>query len=380
MAKDYYDILGVKEDASRDEIKRAYRDLAKKYHPDANRGDKSAESKFKEISEAYSVLSNPEKRNQYNQMKKFGAFGAGQGMGGFDFRGFDFNDLGRFWKSQGSKKSRTGSFSFEDFFGSGGFGLGDIFSDIFDRGSRMRREKWGGKQPGESLYSELSIPFDLAMKGGRQVINITKEEECTTCHGTGAQPGTKPENCPTCNGMGTISMSQGFFAVNRPCPNCYGRGKIIKNYCTTCNGTGEVRTVKNLAINIPAGIKDGTQLKLKGQGQPGIKGGPPGDIFVTIRVLPHRFFKRQGNDIYCEVALDIIKAICGTKIRLKTINGKKVDLKIPPGTKDGRVFRLKGLGVNSRGEKGDQYVTIRVAHRQNLNNEERRIVEEFERN
>lgn len=375
MAKDYYNILGVKENSTHEEIKRSYRELAKKYHPDVNRGDKHAESRFKEISEAYSVLSDPQKRKQYDQMKKFGAFDPGAGS--FDFGGFDFSNLGKFGRSQNTGR-RSGGISFEDLFGSAGFGLGDIFGDIFDRGSRVRRERWGGKQKGEPLYSELTIPFDVSIRGGKQIIDITREEECTVCHGSGAQPGTKPKTCPTCNGLGTISMSQGLFSVNRPCPNCYGRGHIIEKQCVTCNGTGEVRSTKRLAINIPSGIKNGSQLKLKGQGRSGIKGGAPGDIYVSIRVEPHRFFKRQGNDVYCDVPIDIIKAIRGTKVRIKTVYGKKVELKIPPGTKNGRTFRLKGMGVSSKNSSGDQYITIRVNRRTNLTDEERKIIEEFE--
>jgi len=180
--------------------------------------------------------------------------------------------------------------------------------------------------------------------------------------------------------MGTISISQGFFSVNRPCPNCFGRGEIITNPCKKCNGKGEVRTTKRLALNIPAGVEDGSQLKLKGQGQPGFNGGAPGDIFITIRVIPHRFFKRRGVDVYCEVPIDIIKAIQGTKVRMKTIHGKQVELKIPPKTKDGRIFKLKGMGISTNKQNGDQYVTIRVKRRTNLNAEERKIIEEFENN
>ena len=378
MAKDYYDTLGVKEDSTTEEIKRVYRELAKKYHPDANKGDPRAESRFKDISEAYNVLSKPDKRKQYDQMRKLGAFGSG--ADGFDFSGFDFNNAGRFWNVRKAGKRKASGFSIEDLFGPGGFGLGDIFGDVFDRGDRVRRERWGETQEGKNLNSELRIPFMLSITGGRQLIDITREEACASCRGTGAQSGSNPQVCPTCGGQGTISMSQGFFAVNRPCPNCYGRGRIIKNPCTTCNGTGEVRTMKRLAINIPPGIKNGSQLKLKGQGQPGIKKGSPGDLYVTIIVEPHRFFSRRGDDIFCEVPIDIIKAIRGTKVRIKTVSGKKVELKIPPATKDGRLFKLKGMGVVTKNSNGDQYVVIRVIRRSNLTEEEKRIIREFENN
>lgn len=373
MAKDYYEILGVNENTSAEDIKKAYRELAKKYHPDANRGNKDAENRFKEISEAYNVISDPEKRKKYDQMRKFGGLG-----GDFDFNSFDLNDLGKFWQGSKTNRKRGGGFSIEDLFGSGGFGLGDIFGDIFDRGGNMRREKWGGKQNGESLHSELTIPFELSINGGRQVINITREEKCGACNGTGARRGTKPKTCPTCNGVGTISMSQGFFSVNRPCPNCYGRGHIIKDICRVCNGAGETRVSKKLAITIPAGIEDGAKLKLSGQGKTGIKGGATGDIIVTIRVKQHKFFKRNGNDISCQIPIDIIKAIKGTKIRLKTVYGKMIEVKIPPGTTDNKTFKLKNMGVISKKRTGDLYIIVKIKKRSNLNAEERKIVEEYE--
>jgi molecular chaperone DnaJ len=367
--KDYYDILGVKENASNEEIKRVYRNLAKKYHPDANRGDKSAEARFKEISEAYNVLRDPEKRKKYDQMRKFGAFGAGS-SGGFDF--------GQFWRPGSSQQRRSGSFSFEDLFGLGG--LGDIFGDFFDFGDRIRKERAGTSQKGDTLYYELTIPFELAVNGGKRAINVNLEEPCSSCNGTGAEKGTKPKVCPDCNGRGTISIAQGFFAVNRTCPRCYGRGKIIEKFCSVCRGSGQVKQAKKLSIMIPQGIADGTKLKLKGQGATGIKGGPKGDIIVTFHIAPHRFFKRKGNDIYCDIPLDIIKAIQGTKIRVKTVNNKRVDIKVPPGTRNGKTFLLKGFGVKSREGTGDQYVTINVTKRSNLSDEERKIIEEFENN
>jgi len=372
--QDYYKILGIKESASADEIKRVYRDLAKKYHPDANKGDKNAEAKFKEISEAYTVLRDPEKRKKYDQMRRFGAFG-GRTSGGFDFGGFDF---GQFSRPGSSRQRRTGGFSIEDLFGLGG--LGDIFGEFFDFGDRARREKTGTSQKGDTLYSEITIPFDLSIKGGKQEIYVNLEETCSNCNGTGAERGTKTSTCPDCHGRGTISIAQGFFAVNRTCPRCYGRGAIIEKACPVCQGTGEVKSKKKLAISIPQGISDGTRLRLKGQGASGIKGGPKGDIIVTVRVAYHRFFKRKGNDIYCEVPLDIIKAIKGTKIRVKTVYNNKIEMKIPPGTTDGKTFRLNGFGVKSKQGTGNQYVTINVVRRSNLSDEENKIIEEFENN
>lgn len=370
--RDYYDILGVKENASNEEIKRVYRDLAKKYHPDKNKGDKSAESKFKEISEAYNVLRDPAKRKQYDQMKKFGAFGRGSTGGYGDF------DFGQFWRPGSSQQRRSGSFSFDDLFGVGG--LGDIFGDFFDFGDRIRKEKTGTSQKGETLYYDLTIPFELAVNGGKQGINVNLEEPCDSCNATGAEKGTKPKTCPDCHGRGTISIAQGFFAVNRTCPRCFGRGTIIDKLCSICGGTGAVRRTKNLSINIPQGIAEGTKLKLKGQGASGIKGGSRGDIVVIFHIAPHRFFKRNGNDIYCEVPIDIIKAIQGTKIRIKTVYNHKLEMKIPPGSRTGKTFRLKGFGIKSKEGTGDQYVKINVISRSNLSEEERKIVEDFENN
>ena len=368
MSKDYYKILGVSENASENEIKRAYRELAKKYHPDANRGNAQAEERFKEISEAYSVISDPQKRKQYDQMRRFGGFGPG--TGGFDF--------GNFRRASGHGSFRgTGSFSFEDLFGAGGFDLGDILGDLFG-GRHSTRTTSHTKQP-QTLYSELSIPFELAAQGGRQVINVTREESCKTCRGSGAKPGTKPETCKACHGRGTISVSQGFFAVNRTCPHCYGRGKIIRELCPACGGKGTVHATRKLAITIPAGVEDGKQLRLRGQGNPGVNGSKPGDIIVTIRVQPHRFFKRKGNDIYCEIPLDIVKAIQGTKIRVRTVYNKKIEVRIPPGTRDKKTFRLKGLGIKNNNGTGDQYVTIRLTKRADMSAAEKKMVEEFER-
>ena len=370
--RDYYDILGIKENVSEAEIKQVYRDLAKKYHPDKNKGDKSAEARFKEISEAYNVLRDPAKRKQYDQMRKYGAFGGGStgGFGGFDF--------GQFWHPGSSKQRRSGSFSFDDLFGAGG--LGNIFGDFFDFGDRIRKERTGTSQKGETLYYDLTIPFKLGINGGKQVIQVNLEEPCSDCNGTGADKGTKAKTCPDCQGRGTISIAQGFFAVNRTCPRCYGRGTITEKLCSVCQGTGTARRTKNLSVTIPQGIADGARLRLKGQGASGIKGGSKGDIIVTFHIAPHRFFKRKGNDIYCEIPLDIIKAIQGNKIRVKTVYNNKVEIKIPPRTKTGKTFRLKGLGVKSKEGIGDQFVTINVTRRSNLSDEEQKIVEDFENN
>jgi molecular chaperone DnaJ len=363
--KDYYDVLGVSETASDQEIKKAYRRLAKKYHPDSNPNNKMAEEKFKEVSEAHEVLSNPEKRKQYDQLRKmersgFTGFGTGEGA-----RGFDDLFAGR------GGNGRT--FTFEDL---GGFGnIGDLFSNIFDMGQASRRQRWG-PQKGADLYAEVEIPFDLAVSGGKTAVELKKEEVCPVCKGTGAKPGTSMSTCPQCGGSGMVSFSQGGFAVSRPCPRCLGRGKIITAPCPQCGGRGQNAARKKLLINIPAGISDGTQLRLRGQGQPGISGGPPGDLMVKVNVGQHQFFERKGNDVYCRVPINMAQAALGTRIRVRTIDGK-VELKIPPGTQSGTKFRLKGKGVKANGRRGDQYVEVAVDVPKNLSRRQRELLEEF---
>ena len=356
--KDYYEVLGVAKDASPEAIKKAYRRLAKKYHPDANAGDKGAENKFKEISQAHEVLSDSQKRKQYDQMREMGARGSG---------GFNFEDA---FRGRGGK-ART--FSSEDL---GGFGdFGDIFSSIFDLGGRTRQERWG-PQKGEDLYAEIEIPFDQSISGGRTVVNLKKEESCQSCRGSGAKPGSKIQTCPECRGSGMVSFSQGGFAIQRPCPRCYGRGTMISELCPTCGGNGQIAVDRKIAINIPAGIEDGTKLKLKGQGNPGISGGLAGDLIVTIKIGGHRFFTRKGNDIYCQIPINIAQAVLGSKVRVKTID-EKVDLTIPAGTQSGTKFRLKGKGVRNGGKAGDQYVEVKVDVPKNLSAEDKRLMEQF---
>jgi molecular chaperone DnaJ len=360
--KDYYEILGVSEKASDSEIKKAYRRLAKKYHPDANPNNKMAEEKFKEISQAHDVLANPQKRKQYDQLRSMGQAG---------FTGFDgsqgFEDI--FSRRRGKK----GTFSFEDL---GGFGdLGDLFSSMFDVGETSRRQRWG-PQKGADLYIEAEIPFDLAVSGGKIPIELKKEEACPLCAGTGAKPGTTASACPECKGSGMVSFAQGGFAVSRPCPRCLGRGKIISTPCPQCGGRGQSLQRKKILINIPSGINDGAQLRLRGQGQPGTAGGPAGDLIVKIKAGPHRFFERRGKDVHCKVPLNVAQAALGSKIRVRTLDGK-VDLKIPPGTQSGTRFRLKGKGVEVNGSRGDQYVEVSVEIPKKMSEKEKKLLEEL---
>jgi molecular chaperone DnaJ len=358
--KDYYQTLGVSENAKSEEIKKAYRRLAKKYHPDANPNDKAAEEKFKEISEAHDVLSNSQKRQQYDQMRKFGASG---------FPGSDSSQWSEIFRER-KKGKRT---FFEDLGGLGG--LGDIFSSIFDLGGRTRKERWG-PQKGEDLYVETEIPFDQAISGGRTVSEIRKEESCRVCGGSGAKPGSKVKTCPECGGTGMVSFSQGAFAVSRPCPRCLGKGEIIGSFCSNCGGSGQVYTRKRLAIKIPPGVEDGTRLKLRGQGQPGVAGGPPGDLIVKIKIGEHPFFIRKGADIFCKIPINIAQAVLGSKIRIRTLDGK-VDLKIPPGTQTATKFRLKGKGVNVNGTRGDQYVEVWVEIPKTMSKRQMELLQEF---
>ena len=335
MKKDYYRILGVSEDATQEEIKKAYRRLARQYHPDANPGDKSAEEKFKEISEAYEVLSDPEKRRQYDQLRRFGASGS-----------FNIDEI--FRREGGPHRG----FSFD----LGGFGwLGDLLGELFDFG-RWGRPRSYGPVRGEDVYAEVEVPFETAALGGNVTVSVPKEEPCPVCGGTGAQPGSASEVCPTCHGLGTVSYVQGGFAVSRTCPTCYGRGRTISQNCERCGGTGRVSVVRKYKVELPPGIEDGGQVRLRGQGGPGA-GGPPGDLILTVRVRPHRFFTRRGDDLLCEVSVPREKAERGTRVRLRTLDGRKVELKVPPGTRDGRTFRLRGLGVPGR---GDLYVKVKT--------------------
>jgi molecular chaperone DnaJ len=360
--KDYYETLGVSEKAGDNEIKKAYRRLAKKYHPDRNPNNRMAEEKFKEVSEAHDVLGNPQKRKQYDQLRRMGRGG---------FRGFE--DSQGFQDIFSGRRGKKSTFSFEDL---GGFGdLGDLFSSMFDVGETSRRQR-RGPQKGTDLYTEVEIPFDLAVSGGKTPMELRKEEACPVCAGTGAKPGTTPSTCPECKGSGMVSFAQGGFAVSRPCPRCLGRGRIIATPCPQCGGRGQSFAQKRILINIPAGINDGTQLRLKGQGQPGTAGGPAGDLIVKIRVGPHRFFERRGKDVYCRIPINIAQATLGSKVRVRTLGGK-VDLKIPPGTQSGTRFKLRGKGVEVNGSRGDQYVEVSVEIPKKMSEKEKKLLEQF---
>ncbi|WP_413380122.1 molecular chaperone DnaJ [Alkalihalobacillus sp. 1P02AB] len=343
--RDYYDVLGVEKGASVDEMKKAYRKLARQYHPDVNKAA-DAEAKFKEVKEAYDVLSDPQKKSHYDQ---FGHTDPNQGFGGA---------------------------------GAGDFGgFGDIF-DMFFGGSGGGRRNPNAPRQGADLQYTMTMEFKEAVFGKDTEIEIPREEECTTCDGSGAKPGTKPETCSHCSGTGQMSVEQntpfGRVVNRRVCHHCEGTGKQIKHKCSTCGGKGKVRKRKKISVKVPAGIDHGQQLRVSGQGEPGTNGGPPGDLFVVFNVKSHEFFEREGDDIYCEMPLTFAQVALGDEIEVPTLNGK-VKLKIPAGTQTGTNFRLRGKGVpnvHGRGQ-GDQHVKVRVVVPKNLSEKEKDIIREF---
>jgi molecular chaperone DnaJ len=357
-AKEYYRILGVPETATEAEIKKAYRKLAKQYHPDANQNNPAATERFKEISEANGVLSDSEKRAHYDRMRKLGAYDTPSGSSRGPRPG------------AGSAGPQGGPGGEE--FDISGFGLGDIFSSIFGRGGR--REEAGG---GEPIELPLDVPFRTAVMGGKLAVTIPVTDTCPTCSGSGGARGASFSTCPECSGRGTISFGQGGFAVNRPCPKCRGRGKIPSEPCPTCKGVGEVRTERRLTINVPAGTESGQRMRLKGQGQSSGPGAPAGDLVVTFQVQADRFFRRDGMDLLCEVPINIAQATLGTQIRVRTIDGKKIVLKIPAGTQPGRRFRVKGQGVKKGDRSGDQLVEVQVEVPSGLTAEQQESLKAF---
>ena len=358
--KDYYQILGVSESAGADEIKKAYRRLAKKYHPDANPNDPQAAERFKEIGEAYAMLSDADKRKQYDQMRKFGPLG---GMGGFGGRPGA--------AGQGAGDVR---FSFDDIGDLGG--LGDIFSSIFDRG-RRRPGRDTGRRKGRDVEYVVEIPFHVAARGGKITITVPVTDDCATCGGTGNAPGTRPKTCPECGGKGTITFGQGGFAVSRPCPACLGRGQVPTEPCQVCHGTGQVTEQRQILLTVPSGVDTGSKIRLAGQGERGAAGAPAGDLLITVKVEPHRFFRRDGLDVHCTVPVNVAQAILGSRIRVRTVDDRKVALRIPPGTQSGTRFRIAGQGIEKGDRRGDQYVQVRVEVPENLSPEQEKLAKEF---
>ena len=360
--KDFYKTLGVSDKASHDEIKKTYRKLAKKHHPDANPGDHKAVDRFKAVGEAYSVLSDPEKRKQYDNMRRLSSFGFGRGR--------------EAPRGGAPGPPPGGGFSFEDLQGFGG--LGDIFSSIFDRGSKGSQEpRPKGPSKGQNVEYVVEISFKTAVQGEKISIDVPITEACATCGGSGASPGTDTKTCTECSGSGAISFGQGGFAVSRPCPACFGKGRMPESPCKSCAGSGSVRQDRRIQISVPKGVETGAKLRATGQGERGSQGGKPGDLIITFKVRPHDFFRREGLDIHVKVPINLVQATLGSKMAVRTVDGKKVHLRIPPGTQSGTKFRIRGQGVEKGGRVGDQYVEVAVNIPKELSAEQKKAMEEF---
>jgi molecular chaperone DnaJ len=362
QGKDYYAALGVPAAATADEIKKAYRRLAKRHHPDANKSDPKAAERFKEISEAYNVLGDEAKRKQYDEMRRLGAFG-----------GFGTRPGGA---GGGARPRGDPSGEFEGFDIGGLGGLGDLFSSMFGGGTRGGARSRGPER-GQNVEANVEIPFRTAATGGVVPISLEANEECATCHGSGAAPGAKMNTCPECKGRGTVSFGQGGFAVNRPCPMCLGRGQVPSESCKTCGGSGELRVKKTIKVNVPAGADTGTTLRISGQGGRGNAGGPAGDLYITFTVLPDRFYKREGLDLIATVPLNIAQATLGSKVSVRTLEGKKVTIKIPAGTAAAKRFRVREQGIEHNGTRGDLIVEVTIVVPEKLTPEQEKLMQEF---
>src|SRR5919206_5033361 len=343
MPKSLYESLGLSKNASQDELKKAYRKLVRRYHPDKNPGDAEAEKRFKEIQHAYDVLSDPEKRKQYD------TFGSRNGRAGAGPTTFDFGD----------------------------FDLGDIFGGLFGGGGRGRGAQQQQRgQRGADVDVEVRVSFEDSLKGLQTTVPVTLELACHTCHGTGAAPGTAPKRCPQCNGTGVVASSQGLFALQQPCPNCRGMGTVVETPCPTCHGTGRERRTKRYTVRIPAGVKDGTRIKLKGKGEAGYGGAPAGDLYVVTRVEPSKLYERRGNDLVLDVPVTFDEAALGATVEIPTPDGR-VSLKVPSGSQDGKLLRVKGRGAPKlKGDgTGDLLARLRVQVPAKLTKAEREALE-----
>jgi molecular chaperone DnaJ len=354
MSKDFYKTLEIEKGASADEIKKAYRKLAMKYHPDQNKDNKAAEEKFKELNEAYDVLKDDQKRAAYD---RFGSAAFDGSMGGGGFGG----------GAQG--------------FGAGAFS--DIFEDMFGdfMGGRGGGRSRGGPQRGSDMQYTMEIKLEDAFKGKEANIKIPVNDTCDSCNGSGAETGTSAENCSTCNGQGRVRQQQGFFTIERTCPTCNGAGKIITNPCKKCHGQGRIRKEKTLKIKIPAGVDTGRRIRLTGEGEAGLMGGPRGDLYVLLAVKPHKLFKRENANLHCRVPITVTRAALGGEIEVPTIESSAAKLKIPPGTQTGQQFRLKGKGMSLLGSeaRGDLYIEIYVETPVNLNKKQQDMLKALDK-
>jgi molecular chaperone DnaJ len=348
-----YDTLGLKKGASQDDIKKAYRKLAAKYHPDKNPGDASAEERFKEVQNAYDTLSDPDKRKAYDQ------FGTRNGRPGFDPSDFNFRGGGNFTVSD------LGD-------------LGDLFGGLFGRGgTRTQRPQ---PERGADIEAVVNLSFEDSLRGLETKIPVEVTTACRECGGTGAQPGTAPVICPECHGRGVVSESQGLFALSQPCPRCRGNGTVIEKPCDKCRGSGQERRTKRYSVKVPAGVKDGTRIRLKGKGELGANGGTPGDLFVVTRVTPSRLFSRRGDDLVVEVPVTYPEAALGTTVQVPTPHGDRLSLKVKGGSQDGQLLRMRGHGapkLNAAGKKGDLLARLRLTVPKKLTKKEREALEEL---
>lgn len=357
--RDYYDVLGLEKSASDSQIKKAYRKLAMKYHPDQNPGDKLAEEKFKEVNEAYEILSDAEKKTRYDQ---YGFAGVDPNFNPGGFQG-DFGDV------------FGGGF--------GGFGgFGDIFSDFFGGGGASSSARRNAPQKGQNLGVEVSLTFEEAAFGCEKAVTVGRVEECPTCEGSGSKKGIPPETCPACHGTGSVRVTRqtafGSFAQTSACPTCHGTGKLIKEPCEVCKGKGRVRKNKKISVAIPAGIDNGQSVRMRGEGNTGANGGPSGDLLVSVNIRPHALFRREGANVLCEMPLTFAQAALGASIEVPTLDGK-VRYNVPEGTQTGTTFRLRGKGIPYIGYKnrGDQYVTVVVETPEKLNREQKELLKAF---
>jgi molecular chaperone DnaJ len=353
VAADYYETLGVPKGASADEIKKAYRKLARRYHPDRNPGDAAAEERFKQIGEAHDVLSDPERRKQYDSFGRAFRPGQGPAPGQGGFQGFDFGGAGQ------------------------AFDLGDLFGGLFNRGGRGAP---AGPRRGGDVEAQVSLSFADALRGVTVKVPVDKANACPTCHGSGAAAGTAPTICPVCKGRGVTSESQGFFSINQPCERCGGAGTVIENPCPTCHGSGRVRSTKTYQVRIPAGVRDGTRIKVRGKGEAAPRGGEPGDLYVVTRVTASPLFTRNGDDLVIDVPVTFAEAAMGQQVELPTPNGATVRVRVPAGSTDGKTLRVKGRGaprLNGTGT-GDLLARLRIAVPSKLSKQEREALERLQ--
>jgi molecular chaperone DnaJ len=359
--KDYYATLGVSSSATAKEITSAYRKLARELHPDANPGDQAAEDRFKEVSAAYEVVGDPDKRTEYDEARRMGPMAGGFGPGG---PGGGFGGPGGF--------TGPGGMRFE------GGDISDLIGNLFSRGrAGAQQPPPTGPRRGPDIESDLHLAFDDAIQGATTTVNITSDVRCPDCTGSGAAPGTTPRVCPECGGKGAVDEDQGFFSFSRPCGTCGGRGRVIDTPCPTCAGAGAVRRPRQVKVRIPQGVRDGQRIRVKGKGGAGVNGGPDGDLYVKVHVGQHPLFGRSGDNLTLTVPITYPEAALGADVAVPTVDGEPVTIRVPPGTRSGRTFRVRGRGVVGPRSKGDLLVTVEVAVPQNMNDAERSALEAY---